>query len=163
MLCVLSSDGSVFEPIAVMLDQPARLVPMGAIQPIDGVHPGKRRIVFGFKNKNLMVAKPPAFHAQQVTPHSWIDLDFTWQDDEVITVSRAEERAYSNELSKHPRPPDHCGDYRPFYLKRVDTLTWLRSNDKQFDVWVASANGENARVWIQHVDGAVSWFASGEM
>ncbi|WP_419877540.1 hypothetical protein [Brevibacillus centrosporus] len=102
--------------------------------------------MFGFKNKNLTVTELPGIQTHTLTPKHFVDLDFTWESDDIIMTSRAEECEWSNDHPEHPFlslfrirlhqnsqdkitiPPEKYGDYKTYYVQHLHKLTWIRSN-----------------------------------
>ncbi|MGG0887935.1 hypothetical protein [Brevibacillus parabrevis] len=175
MLCALSADGKRFIVLDEML-QNEKWFQWAPQKNVLAYIQGGGRILFGFKNKNLTVTELPVIQSLTLTPKHFVDLDFTWERDDIITVSRAEEREWSNDPSKHPLPslylirlnqssqdkitipPAKYGDYTPYYVQHLHKLTWIRSNQEKNDVWIAEPNGEQAKMWIQNIDfGEISW------
>jgi dipeptidyl aminopeptidase/acylaminoacyl peptidase len=176
MLCVLSSDGNMFEP----LDEMASGFPFywAPTSNLLGYIQGGGRIVFGFKNKNLKVKELPAFQPLVLTPKGFVDLSFTWQNDENVIVSRSPEREWSNEPAKRSVPilyriniqkkyqrqisfpPSGYGDFNPKFLQRNKKLTWTRSNWEKNEVWISEPDGTAAKKWIKNIDdqNSVSWY-----
>ncbi|WP_027409380.1 TolB family protein [Anoxybacteroides tepidamans] len=169
MLCVISANGTDFQ----VLDEVILGVGLPKWAPTRDILAyiaGGGRIVFGFKNKDLKIREWPA--SASITPEHYAELDFTWKDDRSIITSRIPEREWSNDVTKHPlpslyhvdiesnkqikitAPPKGKGDYNPYYIKAVNQLAWFRS-DSMFgkkDLWIANADGTNARQWLKNVE-----------
>lgn len=175
MLCALSADGKRFIVLDEML-QNEKWFQWAPQKNVLAYIQGGGRIVFGFKNKNLTMTELPVIQSLTLTPKHFVDLDFTWESNNNITVSRAEEREWSNDPSKHPLPslyrinlnqntqdkitfpPPKYGDYNPYYVPHLHKLTWIRSNREKNDVWISYPNGEHAKMLIQNIDfGEISW------
>lgn len=174
MLCVLSSDGKVFEPVAEMLHTPdwAQWSPNGNSL---GYITGSGRIIFGFNNKKLTISEIPALQSTTVTPKNYFDAGFTWHNNNLITVSRSEVREWTSEQTKNPltalyqinlekktqdkitNPPPGYQDSNPLFLQHANKLTWLRSNDKDWDTWIAEPDGKKATKWIENGQ-FITWY-----
>lgn len=177
MLCVLSSNGKVFQPIGEMLHNPD-WVQWGPENHMLGYIAGEGRMPFGFQNKKLTIQQMPVFPSKAVTSKNFVDLDFTWQNKHLITVSSLEvsnksavsaqkllPALYQWNLTdgtqrKLTNPPAGFGDSNPLFLPRVQKLTWLRSNEKNRDAWISLPNGEGAMKWIEHVQD-ITWYQQG--
>ncbi len=177
MLCVLSANGKKFVPLDEMLND-QEWFQWSLQQNRLGYIQGGGRIIFGFTNKQLKVEELPSFQSRSLTPNAFVDLGFTWMSDSRITVARSPERAWSIVPAKralpalyrvelHPdlqqritAPPNGYGDFSPIYIRRADTLAWVRSNYSQHDVWIAAPDGRGAKPWIQQIDAvdAISWY-----
>lgn len=172
MLCVLSANGKEFE----VLDEVITGVGLPKWAPSKDILAyiaGGRRIVFGFKNKDLKVKELPVSTTH--TPEDYAELDFAWKDDQSIITSRVEESEWSNDFSKHPLPslyliniednkqikitdpPEGKGDYDPHYVKIINKLIWFRSESivGKKDLWVANPDGTKAKEWMKNVDDIV--------
>lgn len=180
MLCVLSSDGKLLKPIDEMLDDenwykwaPGRNL-LAYIE-------GGGRISLGVQNKHVKVEELPIIQHGSITPAHYADIDFTWNDEETITVARVREYKHSPDRSKDPRPSLYklnintgkqirlthpspgSGDYSPAYIKSANKLTWIRTNGRQqSDVWVAEPDDSKAKVWIQQINGEINWYDDGK-
>lgn len=176
MLCVLSADGTKFEPLDEMASGfPFSWAPASNLL---GYIQGGGRMVFGFKDKNLKVKELPAIQTLVFTPENFVDLSFTWENNKNVIVSRSTELEWSNETSKRALPilykiniqnkdqkqisfpPSGYGDFYPEFLKSNKKLTWTRSNWEKNDIWISEPNGTPAVKWIENVDyqGSVSWY-----
>lgn len=125
---------------------------------------------FALENKHLKVKELPALQQEKFTPKGYVDWDFTWHSNEVITLSRAKEMEWSNEQKKRSlpslyqvniqtnrqrqitTPPKKYGDYNPVYIKSENQLTWVRSNRKKADMWLANGDGSKVKKWIENID-----------
>ncbi|RNB90662.1 TolB domain-containing protein [Brevibacillus fluminis] len=186
LLCVLSADGKSFSTVAEMLADPQWF--QWAPNRSDlGYIRGGDRLVAGFSNKKLTITQLPQKKTTDLTPPSFIELDFDWYSDDILATSRAKEGEFSNDPAKRPHPalyqvnvktnqqkalttpPAGYGDYQPHYLKKTGKLTWIRtslrdydswlshSTPKTSDVWMADADGRSQRLLIKHVQ-QISWY-----
>lgn len=166
-LCLLKADGSRFERVDEMLlnNQWFQWAPSKNIL---AYIEGSGR--FALENKHLKVKELPALQQEKFTPKGYVDWDFTWHSNEIITLSRAKEMEWSNEEEKRSlpslyqvniqsnrqrqitTPPPQYGDYNPFYVKGEKQLTWMRSNRKKADMWLANGDGSKAKEWIENID-----------
>ncbi|TLS34958.1 TolB family protein [Pseudalkalibacillus caeni] len=170
MLCVLSSDGKRFE----VLDEVIRGVggPNWApTRDILAYISGGGRIVFGFKDKKLKIREFPV--SGSLTPTSYMELDFTWIDNHTLITSRAREKEWSNDFTKHPlpslysikidntrqtritAPPKGVGDYSPQYLSKIEKIIWLRGKsitDSHKSAWISDREGGDAKQLLADVD-----------
>lgn len=173
MVCVMSSDGKVFEALDEIIWEVG--APKWAFQQNRiGYIAGGGRIVSGFKNKNIKVTDMPVFQTISLTPPHFAELGFTWKDDQSLYVSRVKESEWSNNAKERPdpalflinigehkqiqitHPPYQYGDYDPIYLQSANKITWLRQKDlaaMQRDLWIADDDGQNSKVWIKNVGG----------
>ncbi|WP_179874345.1 TolB family protein [Bacillus sp. AFS002410] len=170
MLCIISSDGKVFEvqdEIILHLDNPK----WAQTKNILGYIAGGGRLVFGYKNKKMKVTEMPAFTSTNLTPPHFAELAFTWVDDSAIVVSRVKESEWSNDEKKRPKPslnvinlsthkqtkitnpPTGKGDYYPIYSKSSHKITWFRKGELDVigNVWIANVNGSNTKLLLKNV------------
>ncbi|WP_088070946.1 TolB family protein [Gottfriedia luciferensis] len=170
MLCIISSDGKVFEvqdEIILNLDDPK----WAQTKNILGYIAGGGRLVFGYKNKKMKITEMPAFTSTNLTPPKYAELAFTWCDDSSIVVSRVKESEWSNDEKKRPKPslnrinlhdhkqlkitspPTGKGDYNPIYSKSTNKITWLRKGELDVigNLWISNLDGKNAKVLIKNV------------
>lgn len=166
-LCLLKADGSHFEKVDQMLLN-SGWIQWAPSKNILAYIEGSGR--FALENKHLKVKEVPALQQEKFTPKGYVDWDFTWYDDKLITLSRAREMEWENEEEKRSLPslyqvnietnlqrkitipPKKYGDYHPLYMKRNNQLTWIRSNRKTADMWLANGDGANAKKWIENID-----------
>ncbi|HJF31376.1 MAG TPA: TolB domain-containing protein [Sporosarcina psychrophila] len=178
MLCVISIDGKEFEALDEVIWE---FTPKWAYnENLLGYIAGGGRIVLGFKNKNLKVKEIPAYHAVNLTPKNYSEMDFSWVNDSSLIVSRVKESEWSNDAGKRPKaslyflaltgqkqlkitmPPKDKGDYKPVFLPSINKITWIRKSDfasAKGDLWVADTNGEDAKIWIHDI-GLYTFFSS---
>ncbi|MGG3518991.1 translocation protein TolB [Bacillus pseudomycoides] len=166
-LCLLKADGSYFEKVDQMLLN-SQWIQWAPSKNILAYIEGSGR--FALENKHLKVKELPALQQEKFTPKGYVDWDFTWQDNELITLSRAMEMEWSNEEEKRSlpslyqvniqsnrqrqitTPSKKYGDYNPLYIKSENQLTWMRSDRKKADMWLANGDGSKAKKWIENID-----------
>ncbi|KFN16802.1 TolB family protein [Bacillus pseudomycoides] len=166
-LCLLKADGSYFEKVDQMLLN-SQWIQWAPSKNILAYIEGSGR--FALENKHLKVKELPALQQEKFTPKGYVDWDFTWQDNELITLSRAKEMEWSNEEEKRSlpslyqgniqsnrqrqitTPSKKYGDYNPLYIKSENQLTWMRSDRKKADMWLANGDGSKAKKWIENID-----------
>lgn len=166
-LCLLKADGSYFEKVDQMLLN-SQWIQWAPSKNILAYIEGSGR--FTLENKHLKVKELPALQQEKFTPKGYVDWDFTWQDNELITLSRAKEMEWSNEEEKRSlpslyqvniqsnrqrqitTPSKKYGDYNPLYIKSENQLTWMRSDRKKADMWLANGDGSKAKKWIENID-----------
>ncbi|MED1620866.1 eIF2A-related protein [Bacillus pseudomycoides] len=166
-LCLLKADGSYFEKVDQMLLN-SQWIQWAPSKNILAYIEGSGR--FALENKHLKVKELPALQQEKFTPKGYVDWDFTWQDNELITLSRAKEMEWSNEEEKRSlpslyqvniqsnrqrqitTPSKKYGDYYPLYIKSENQLTWMRSDRKKADMWLANGDGSKAKKWIENID-----------
>ncbi|MBY0597172.1 TolB family protein [Bacillus bingmayongensis] len=166
-LCFLKADGSRFERVDEMLLN-SQWFGWAPSKNILAYIEGSGR--FALENKHLKIKEVPALQQEKFTPKGYVDWDFTWQDNELITLSRAKEMEWSNEQEKRSlpslyqvniqtnrqrqitTPPKKYGDYNPLYIKHENQLTWMRSDRKKADMWSANGDGSRAKKWIENID-----------
>lgn len=188
-LCVLSADGSTFQRIDRMANDQSWFEWAGEgdeLAYIAGI--GREATT----NKTLRVAKIPLGKPASYTPAGYVDQGFAWEGPKRIVASRAKEQAqWTAASSARPFPflvgiglndrrqkrltpkSRTMGDYGPVYLPAQRTLTWVRSDRKTANVFVADPDGRGAKEWIRSLDlgpnfyeqwnwGAVLQFYKGE-
>ncbi|WP_439740954.1 TolB family protein [Bacillus pseudomycoides] len=166
-LCLLKADGSYFEKVDQMLLN-SQWIQWAPSKNILAYIKGSGR--FALENKHLKIKELPALQQEKFTPKGYVDWDFTWQDNELITLSRAKEMEWSNEEEKRSlpslyqvniqsnrqrqitTPSKKYGDYNPLYIKSENQLTWMRSDRKKADMWLANGEGSKAKKWIENID-----------
>ncbi|MCX2825852.1 MULTISPECIES: TolB family protein [Bacillus] len=166
-LCLLKADGSYFEKVDQMLLN-SQWIQWAPSKNILAYIEGSGR--FTLENKHLKVKELPALQQEKFTPKGYVDWDFTWQDNELITLSRAKAMEWSNEEEKRSlpslyqvniqsnrqrqitTPSKKYGDYNPLYIKSENQLTWMRSDRKKADMWLANGDGSKAKKWIENID-----------
>ncbi|PEJ29385.1 TolB family protein [Bacillus pseudomycoides] len=166
-LCLLKADGSYFEKVDQMLLN-SQWIQWSPSKNILAYIEGSGR--FALENKHLKIKELPALQQEKFTPKGYVDWDFTWQDNELITLSRAKEMEWSNEEEKRSlpslyqvniqsnqqrqitTPSKKYGDYNPLYIKSENQLTWMRSDRKKADMWLANGEGSKAKKWIENID-----------
>ncbi|MGG0273940.1 hypothetical protein ABEY23_00310 [Bacillus rhizoplanae] len=95
-LCIIGADGSKFEAVNQMLIQP-KWFQWAPSKNILAYIEGEGR--FTVENKHLKLKELPAFQQATFTPKGYVDWDFTWNSNTLITISRAMIR--SNVRSLH--------------------------------------------------------------
>jgi len=166
-LCLLKADGSYFEKVDQMLLN-SQWIQWAPSKNILAYIKGSGR--FALENKHLKVKELPALQQEKFTPKGYVDWDFTWQDNELITLSRAKEMEWSNEEEKRSlpslyqvniqsnrqrqitTPSKKYGDYNPLYIKSGNQMTWMRSDRKKADMLLANGDGSKAKKWIENID-----------
>ncbi|HWO96817.1 MAG TPA: translocation protein TolB [Bacillus sp. (in: firmicutes)] len=166
-ICLLSADGKKFQKLGKMVNNEEWMhwAPKGAKV---GFIDGEGRIAT--QNKKLTIKELAAMAKGSVTPAGYVDWDFTWHNNETITVSRGKEAEWNNNEAKRPLPslyevslktheqirittPKKTeGDFHPIYLTSVNELAWIRSDRQKAFVWLGSSNGRNKRIWVRNVD-----------
>ncbi|WP_459499357.1 TolB family protein [Bacillus sp. C1] len=172
-LCLLKADGSHFETVDQMLLN-GRWIQWAPSKNILAYIEGSGR--FALENKHVKIKELPALQQEKFTPKGYVDWDFTWHNDKLITLSRAKEMEWANEEEKRSlpslyqvdiqtnvqrkitMPPEKYGDYHPLYMKRNEKLTWIRSNRKTADMWLANSDGSKAEKWIENIDVRGSYY-----
>ncbi|KEK26283.1 TolB family protein [Bacillus gaemokensis] len=166
-LCLLKADGSHFEKVDEMLLK-SQWFQWAPSKNILAYIEGSGR--FALENKHLKIKELPVLQQEKFTPKGYVDWDFTWHNDKVITTSRAKEADISTVPEKRPfpslyrvnittnqqeqitKPPKTYGDYSPVYMRSSKELTWLRSDRKKAELWVADSDGKHAKKWIGNID-----------
>ncbi|MGI0534156.1 PD40 domain-containing protein [Bacillus pfraonensis] len=166
-LCLLKANGSHFKKVDQMLLN-SGWIQWAPSKNILAYIEGSGR--FALENKHLKVKELPALQQEKFTPKGYVDWDFTWHSNEVITLSRAREMEWENEEEKRSlpslyqvniqtnrqrqitTPPKKYGDYNPVYIKSENQLTWVRSNRKKADMWLANGDGSKVKKWIENID-----------
>jgi Tol biopolymer transport system component len=166
-LLVISSDGTEFKKLDPMLRDenwfkwaPGRNL-LAYIE-------GEGR--FALQNKHLKVKEMPVYPPSLFTPQGFVDRGFTWHNDQIITVSRTRESKWTadpadrplpllyqvnistHEQKKITSPLEDTGDFYPTYLTDTEKITWIRSDRKKANVWIANSDGTNAEVWVKNID-----------
>jgi hypothetical protein len=173
-LCLLSSDGKKFQQLGKMLNK-EEWMNWAPKEAKIGFIDGEGR--FATQNKKLTIKELAAMTTNgSVTPNGYVDWDFTWHNNEVITVSRDKEAEWSNDETKRPlpslyqlslktgeqkrrtAPPKTAGDFHPVYLPSSNRLTWIRSDRKKAFVWMGSSNGRYKKIWIRNLDVPVPYY-----
>ncbi|PEY44417.1 translocation protein TolB [Bacillus cereus] len=166
-LCLLKADGSHFEKVGQMLLN-SQWIQWAPTKNTLAYIEGSGR--FALENKHLKIKEVPALRQEKFTPKGYVDWDFTWHNDKIITLSRAREMEWTNDEEKRSfpslyqiniqsnrqhqitTPPPQYGDYNPFYVKGENQLTWMRSDRKKADMWLANGDGSKANKWIENID-----------
>ncbi|PEB53440.1 translocation protein TolB [Bacillus pseudomycoides] len=172
-LCLLKADGSHFEKVDQMLLN-GRWIQWAPSKNILAYIEGSGRVAL--ENKHFKVKELPALQREKFTPKGYVDWDFTWHNDKLLTLSRAREMEWANEEEKRSLPslyqvdietdlqrkitipPNKYGDYHPLYIKRNKQLTWVRSNRKTANMWLANRDGSKAKKWIGNIDVLGSYY-----
>lgn len=170
MLCIISSDGKIFEiqdEIITQVDEPKWAFHKNIL----GYIAGGGRLVAGFKDKHLKATEMPTFTSTNLTPPNFAELGFTWCNDATLIVSRVVESEWSNDPKKRPKPAlflvnihepnqlkitnpsKNLGDYSPIYSATLNKITWIRKSDLtvEGDLWMADLNGKNSKILIKKV------------
>ncbi|WP_243526394.1 eIF2A-related protein [Bacillus pseudomycoides] len=166
-LCLLKADGSHFEKVGQMLLN-SQWIQWAPTKNTLAYIEGSGR--FALENKHLKIKEVPALRQEKFTPKGYVDWDFTWHNDKLITLSRAREMEWTNDEEKRSfpslyqiniqsnrqhqitTPPPQYGDYNPFYVNGENQLTWMRSDRKKADMWLANGDGSKANKWIENID-----------
>ncbi|MCI0763494.1 translocation protein TolB [Bacillus sp. TL12] len=166
-LCLLKADGSYFEKVDQMLLN-SQWIQWAPSRNILAYIEGSGR--FAIENKHLKIKEVPALQQEKFTPKGYVDWDFTWHNDKLITLSRAKEMEWENEEEKRSlpslyqvniqtnrqreitTPSKKYGDYNPVYIKSENQLTWVRSDRKKANMWLANGDGAKAKKWIENID-----------
>ncbi|MGG2018393.1 TolB family protein [Bacillus sp. S10(2024)] len=172
-LCIIGADGSRFEAVDHMLIQP-KWFQWAPSKNILAYIEGEGRFIV--ENKHLKLKELPAFKQITFTPKGYVDWDFIWNNNTLITISRAKEAKWSNDPKKRPKPSLYqinvtnaqqlqittpskgYGDYYPYYITHTNQIIWIRSNGEQSDMWIANADGSRARKWIHNIDEAANYY-----
>lgn len=172
-LCLLKGDGSRFEKVDEMLLN-HRWFQWSPSKNVLAYIEGSGRIAI--ENKHLKLKEVPVFQQVAFTPKGYVDWDFTWHNDKVITLSRAKEMGWVNNQEKRSlpslyqvdietnvqrritMPPKIYGDYHPLYMKHNKQLAWVRSDRKTAEMWLANSNGSKAKKWIENIDVPGSYY-----
>ncbi|KYC97106.1 TolB family protein [Heyndrickxia sporothermodurans] len=167
MLCIIRTDGTNFTKLEDMILNESWFQWASDKNYLAYIG-GEGRMAI--ENKHLNIKILPALKTSSYTPKGFVDWDFTWQDPSLLTVSRAKETEWSNNPKKRPLPSLYkvdtkqneqakitspnkgFGDYHPIYISSINRLTWLRSNRKTTDMWMAKPNGETAKIYIKQID-----------
>lgn len=173
ILCVLSSDAKIFRPLDKMLhfEDWFQWAPSNSsLAYIEGE--GR----FAVENKHLKVKDFPAFKLPSYTPKGFVDRDFTWENDRMITVSRAKEIEWANDPAKRPLPvlyrvniqnndqqqitypTEKNGDFSPYYHKKNKKLTWIRSDRLHADVWISNPDGMDSKKLITNIGTGLTYY-----
>ncbi|EMA6341735.1 PD40 domain-containing protein [Bacillus cytotoxicus] len=171
-LCLLKADGRDFTKIDQMLLNSSWIQWAPSKNTLAYIEGSGR---FAVKNKHLKVKELPALQQETFTPKGYVDWDFTWHNNELITLSRAKEMNWENEEEKRALPslyqvnietnqqrqitipPQKYGDYHPVYI-RNHKLTWMRSNRKKAEMWLANEDGSAAKKWVKNIDVPQSYY-----
>lgn len=173
IVCLLSSDAKTFKPLDTLLhyDPWVQWAPnrssLAYIQ-------GEDRIAS--KNKHLQVAELPSFKINAFSAKGFVDQDFTWNNDQTLTVSRAKEnlgpypkvqkdlpalyrvQLSNNQQKQITKPSTKMGDYKPQFLQNSKKLTWVRADDKKGTIWIAHSDGSKAKEWVHPIDRGASYY-----
>ncbi len=172
-LCVLSGDGKTFEILDQMLLQ-ENWMQWAPSKNLLAYIEGEGR--FAMKDKHLKIKELPVFQGGVFTPKGFVDWDFTWHNNQMITVARAVESEWSNDPKRRPLPvlyqvniqsnkqeritdpPKGFGDFNPIFLKQPNQLMWVRTNRETSDVWIANPDGRKGKVWIKDLDTDIGYY-----
>lgn len=166
-LCIIRTDGTNFKKLDHMIlnDLWFKWAPEKSYLAYIG---GEGRMAI--ENKHLNIKVLPTMKTNAFTPKGFVDWDFTWHNTSLLTVSRAKEEEWSNDPKKRPLPalyqldtktheqtkitsPEKgFGDYYPKYMYTNKKLAWLRSNRSRTDMWLASQDGKQAKLFIKEID-----------
>lgn len=166
-LCLLSSNGQVFERVDEMLGyedwfqwSPTKSV----LGYINGV--GRE----AQKNKQLKTVSVPPFFRKVFTPAGFADRDLAWKNGSVFYVSRSKESELvdiserpmpsiyqiSNGQTQITFPAKHEGDFAPQFVNHQ--LCWVRTDMATASVWVSRPDGKKESRWIKNVTVASSYY-----
>ncbi|AEI41175.1 DUF3889 domain-containing protein [Paenibacillus mucilaginosus] len=166
-LCLLSADGRTFRRLGPMLGYESWFRWAPKAEKLAYIE-GEGRLVT--QNKKLQIREAGAFRTGGYTPPGYADRGFTWLDDKMLAVSRSKESDWETEERLRPlpvlyrvpaaaagpdagqqltSPPEGSGDFQPYYVRRSGKLTWVRSDRKEADVWIADASGAEAVPYIK--------------
>ncbi|WP_426453328.1 DUF3889 domain-containing protein [Paenibacillus sp. S-38] len=175
-LCLLSADGSTFRRLGSMLGYESWFHWAPKAEKLAYIE-GEGRLVT--QNKRLLIREAGAFRSGGYTPPGYADRGFTWLDDSTLAVSRSKESDWETEESLRPlpalyrvtavtagpddgqrltNPPGGSGDFAPYYVRRSGNLTWVRSDRKEADVWIADASGAGAEPYIKGLAAGTSYY-----
>lgn len=170
-LCVLSNDGKTFINVGEMLLNEGWMNWSKKDNTLAYIK-GTGRVAL--ENKQLTLAKIPFVKNNSITPNGYVDWDFSWHSNQMITVSRAHETKWENEQKKRPlpvlfnidltknqqtkitHPKEGFGDYHPMVQNKK--LLWLRSNREKAELWQAENDGENAKKIIKEIDAPSGYY-----
>ncbi len=130
------------------------------------------------QNKQLKIKKFNKWGMKEasLTPEGYVDWDFTWRSDRIITISRAQESDLQLDSAERPlpflvqidikknrqtvltSPPENFGDFYPVYLRKSSQLSWVRFNHQKAEAWIASPDGSEAVRWIENIDPAPEYY-----
>lgn len=169
-LCILSSDGKVFQKVDEMLNDegwfewaPAK----NDLGYISGV--GREATI----NKKLTVIKVPSMTKKVITPQGYADREFTWFNNSTLYVSRVKESEWVD-VEKRPLPSLYKldlmankqlkltsllaneGDFAPVIAR--DKLVWIRTDRKTANVFVSPTKFFKEKVWIKDINVASSYY-----
>jgi dipeptidyl aminopeptidase/acylaminoacyl peptidase len=166
-LCLIRADGSEFLQVDKMLRH-ENWFHWAPTKNTLGYIEGEGR--FEIENKHLKTKDLPVITNNILTPKGFVDWEFTWHSNDLITVSRAKEKKmgigpmkrtlpvlYQVTVKDHHQkkittPPKGYGDYQPVYFSNIQKLTWIRSNQKSLNMWIANPDGSNSKIWIKDID-----------
>lgn len=169
-LCVLSSDGKVFQKVDEMLNDEGWFEWAPAnnyLGYISGV--GREATI----NKKLAVFKVPSMTKEVITPQGYTDRDFAWLNNQTLYVSRSKESEWvdvekrplpslykldltSNEQLKLTSPLANEGDFEPTIGRH--RLVWIRTDRKMANVFVSPTQFFKEKVWIKDINVASSYY-----
>jgi dipeptidyl aminopeptidase/acylaminoacyl peptidase len=169
-LCVLSSDGKVFQEVNEMLNDEnwfnwaPSTVHMGYISGV-----GREAT----KNKKLTVLKVPSITKEVITPLGYADQEFVWLDNQTLFVSRVKESEWVD-VEKRPLPSlfrlnlraeeqlrlttplAKEGDFDPKVTR--NRLVWIRTDRQTANVFVSPIRSFRERLWIKNIKVANSYY-----
>jgi len=163
-LSILSSDAKVFRRIDQMLNYEEWFHWAPGVSHL-GYIQGVSRLAT--ETKTFRVMKTEQNAAEAFTPAGYVDRDFDWQTNHLVYVSRSKESKGFNvqqrpmpslykidtrtkTVMKITSPSAKDGDFRPQFTDQQ--LLWIRTNREKANVWIASPNGLDQRIWIQNLD-----------
>ncbi|MBP1934217.1 TolB family protein [Ammoniphilus resinae] len=163
-LSVISSDAKLFRKIDQMLNYENWFQWAPTVSQL-GYIQGVSRLAT--ENKKFKVFNPEQNAASEFTPAGYVDRDFDWQTDQMVVVSRSKEsKGFS--ASERPMPSLYKLDTRTKTVMKITSpsakegdfrpestgghLLWIRTNREKANVWIASPNGLDQKIWIQNLD-----------
>jgi len=167
MLCLLSADGKQFKPVELMLNNDNWVQWAPTEQKLAYIS-GEGR--FATKNKAAKVLDVPSMRTTMLTPGSYAERDFTWQNNQRIIISRSKESEWHTDPLQRPMPilyqvnlpngpqklittpPPGFGDFYPQTITLQQRVSWIRTDRKIAQVWLGKEDGSEAGIWISSLD-----------
>ncbi|MEH6889750.1 hypothetical protein V7024_08500 [Bacillus sp. JJ864] len=111
---------------------------------------------FIVENKHLNLKELPTFKQTTFTPKGYVDWDFIWNNNTLITIFRAKEAKWSNDPKQRQitTPSKGYGDYYPYFIMHTHQFLWICSAD----MWIADTNSSQARKWIHNIDEVANYY-----
>lgn len=170
-LCLLTSDGKVFHRIDKEVLNENDWFKWAPSSTILGYISGGGRETTN--NKKLTLVSPPSIQKKSITPKGFADRDLTWKNNNIIYVSRSEEKK-SNNLEEKPLPnlyevniSTNTQKQITFPLRKngdfvIDVkpkqLVWIRTDRKNADVLISNIDQINEETWIKDLTVANSYY-----